>query len=92
MRLARSARQLRPARRGRHPPGLRSRTRFPSRANGRPCHLVRSRVRRRSVARQRPLWVKDELLRHSNTGYWDMFGDAVPGDVEKASKEQDVAA
>jgi hypothetical protein len=38
------------------------------------------------------LWVKDELLRHSNTGYWDMFGDAVPGDVEKASKEQDVAA
>jgi hypothetical protein len=39
----------------------------------------------------RKLWVKDELHSTGNRAYWNMFGEQVPGKVEKESTE-DLAA
>jgi hypothetical protein len=39
----------------------------------------------------RRLWVKDELHSVGNRAYWNMFGEKVPGKVEKESTE-DLAA
>jgi hypothetical protein len=40
----------------------------------------------------RGLWLKDTLHSHGTGAYWEMFGEAVPPEVDKDSKEQDIAA
>jgi hypothetical protein len=40
----------------------------------------------------RGLWLKDELHSHGNTAYWQMFEREVPRDVEKSTREKDLAA
>jgi hypothetical protein len=39
----------------------------------------------------RKLWLKDELHSTGNRAYWNMFGEQVPGSVDKESTE-DLAA
>jgi hypothetical protein len=38
-------------------------------------------------AEARKLWLKDELHSTGNRAYWDMFGEQVPGTIDKESTE-----